>query len=731
MEALVTFSDGCLQEGNDMKKEKKVAFFVRKSDEALYSTCLESLQALHLPAGYEAELFTLAAGKPYAVQANKALALSDAKYKIYINDDMCLVQPRLFGELLAIFKNTAVGMVGAWGSQSLPVDGNVLSSVYKRGAVYVPAEDGFSELRFGDATGKAADVRCILPSFFATQWDIAWDESYEKQYYAVLAHCRAFEEEGRRIVVPLPKNIWCAYQVKDISFDGSEVDRKKFFTRYHSYIDGTEPKGISTLYACGEGSEIPSWKEFSHPEGIAVGRETHIHKTAMCRLVMSNFAGKPRIIVGDHCEIGAGSTLAAVNRIVLENTVRVAENVHIKDYVYDDRDIGLSFKDRAIIAAESGIQIERGVRIEENVLIRGAVHIGRGSIVRAGSTVESDIPAYCIAEGTPARVVAAFSPKAGKWMPTAGEKALERVRAEREKTPPLLTVAFITYNRSEYLKKSLRCVLQQLGNDELAEVLVSDNVSTDDTKAFVQKMQKTYRNLRYHCNEENIGAEGNIHRAIQESKGEYVLVAGDDDYFADGALLFLLSNIVQYRGSALFFLGNNFDSYDVQRGSGCAEYIASVGFFVTWISGIVLQRTLYDLIENPQKYDDTHIPQVYLQIEILKRNPKFVVLYGTFILKASGDRAPAGVNFAEVFIKHYLDMLQFEAKIPQELLSAEKKRLMENHVYPWLARIRGEHIDVSLDGFFDIVEAYYKDEPYYEDVLATLNGIVQITGSEM
>ena len=581
---------------------------------------MESLQALHLPAGYEAELFTLTAGKPYAVQANKALTLSDAKYKIYINDDMCLVQPRFFGELLAIFKNAAVGMIGAWGSQSLPVDGNVLSSVYKRGAVYVPAEDGFSELRFGDATGKAADVRCILPSFFATQWDISWDESYEKQYYAVLAHCRAFEEEGGRIVVPLTKNIWCAYQVKDISFDGSEADRKKFFTRYHSYIDGTEPKGISTLYACGEGSEIPSWKEFSHPEGIAVGGETHIHKTALCRLVMPNFVGKPRIIVGDRCEIGAGSTLAAVNRIV-----------------------------------------------------------------RAGSTVEADIPAYCIAEGSPARVVAAFSPKAGKWLPTAREKALERVRAEREKTPPLLTVAFITYNRSEYLKKSLRCVLQQIGNDELAEVLVSDNVSTDDTKAFVQKMQKTYRNLRYHCNEENIGAEGNIHRAIQESKGEYVLVADDDDYFADGALLFLLSNIVRYRGSALFFLGNNFDSYDVQRGSGCVEYIASVGFFVTWISGIVLQRTLYDLVENPQKYDDTHIPQVYLQIEILKRNPKFVVLYGTFILRASGDRAPAGVNFAEVFIKHYLDMLQFEAKIPQELLSAEKKRLMENHVYPWLA----------------------------------------------
>ena len=97
MEALVNHGDGRLQEGHGMKKEKKVAFFVRKSDEALYRTCLESLQALHLPVGYEAELFTLTAGKPYAVQANKALALSDAKYKIYINDDMCLVQPRFFG----------------------------------------------------------------------------------------------------------------------------------------------------------------------------------------------------------------------------------------------------------------------------------------------------------------------------------------------------------------------------------------------------------------------------------------------------------------------------------------------------------------------------------------------------------------------------------------------------------------------------------------------------------
>ena len=130
-----------------MKNEKKFAFLVRKSNEALYDSCLKSLQSLRLPAGYEAELFTLTAEAPYAVQANKALALSDAKYKIYINDDLRLVYAHLLEDLPAIFENESIGMVGALGSRSLPTDGNVLGADDKQGAVYVPAKTRLSELR--------------------------------------------------------------------------------------------------------------------------------------------------------------------------------------------------------------------------------------------------------------------------------------------------------------------------------------------------------------------------------------------------------------------------------------------------------------------------------------------------------------------------------------------------------------------------------------------------------
>jgi len=716
--------------GRPLPKEKKIAVLLHKSRERRYEICMESLRNMNWPDGYEAELFVITQDRPYAVQVNEIMTAADAKYKIYINDDLCLVHPQMIEEMLNLFQDDSIGMIGILGSTSLPVSGSVMDSPYKSGAVYIPSEKDLSELRFNE-TSEAADVRFLLPSLFATQRDVPWDEAYEKQYYAVLAYCRGMEESGVRIVVPHPQEIWCTYQEKSIAFDANEADRKTYFSRHHPYLDGTEPKEKNTLYACGEESEVPSWQKFTHPESVSVGKGTQIHETALCRLAAENFAGKPRIVIGDHAAIGAGSTITAAQYIELENAVSIAENVHIKDYRLDESGVGLSPADRELVVEGSGVHIERGARLEENVLVKGGVRIGRGSIVRAGSCVQSDIPAYCIAEGSPAQVTAVFSPKAGKWLPAAGDKARKKLLAEREKTPPLLTFAFITYNRSQYLKKSLRCVLRQIGNDALAEILVSDNASTDDTRTFVEEMQKTYKNLRYHCNEKNVGAEGNIHRAIRESKGEYVLVAGDDDYFVDGSLHALITNIVRYRGVALFYLGNNFGVYEIQRGSGFAEYISYVSCFVTWLSGIVMRRALYASIKDPQKYDDTRIPQVYLQIEMLKRQPNFVVLYGTFISNESGDRETVGLNFAQVFIRNYLDLLKSEAELSPELLSVEKRRLMEKHVYLWLLKTKEKLADNFFDKFFDVVEMYYKDEPYYAEVAATLRKIVQIGASEV
>ena len=724
-------SDGVAQKrGNGAGSVQKIVALVRKTDEVRYALCVESLRAAGLPADCALDIFPLPADRPYAKQVNEILSRTTAKVKIFINDEICLTSPLAIEQMLEIFRKENIGMVGFMGSRSLPVSGNLLEAPDVWGGVHMPMKGSLEEIRFGKAAAHefTTGVRFLCPSFFATQVDIPWDEDYDKQYYAVLAHCRAMEEGGQKMVVPLPREIWCAYQMENISFDSAEGDRRRYFAAYHSSLDDALSSGTRlALYACGKDAQVEGWQSFSHPEGIAVGARTKLHKTVLCRLLADNFVGEPRISVGDDCTIDAYSTLSAHNRIVLENLVTVGANVQIRDCAFAEEDLGLAAEDREFLEHERGIHIGCAAEIGANVVIEGAVQIGCGARIRAGSVVKSDVPAYCIAEGNPARVVKAFSSYEGKWLETPDEASLARVLEARDKTGPLLSYAFITYNRSRYLRKSLKSVLQQVGNDPLVEVLVSDNASTDETRSLVEEQQKRFKNLRYHCNETNVGAEGNIHCAMRASRGEYVIVAGDDDYILDGVLRSVLSAIVKHRGVALFCLKKEAVPRWVRRGTGILEYISYVGFLMTWISGIIMRRDLYLSVEEPQKDDDTRIPQVYLQMEMLKQNPEFAVLYGRVLAEGSGERMASGFNFGEVFIKNYLDILM-SAGIPAYLLSQEKKRLAEDMIYDRLQKITKYHYDLPLDGIFDIMHEYYGEEPYYEEVVAKMKEILQEAG---
>ena len=319
-----------------------------------------------------------------------------------------------------------------------------------------------------------------------------------------------------------------------------------------------------------------------------------------------------------------------------------------------------------------------------------------------------------------------ISSEAVDYASDAGLRIVYGLDAPELVFPPkiLLTIAFITYNRRHYLAESLPRVLAQVKDEASIEVLVSDNASTDDTRAFVQEMQKMYKDLRYHCNEKNVGAEGNGHRARQASRGEYVLIAGDDDYFCDGALHVLLNTIRKNRGDALFYMAQSPTPVQVHRGAGALEYIAKLGYAMTWLTAIVMRRDLYLGVKEPQKYDDTLLPQVYLQMEILKQKADFTIIEGSFFDQGTGDHKPFGYNFAKVFIKNYLDILTACVDLPPEQMTMEKKRLMERMILPWCRKIKTEKIDLSLEGLFDIVRDYYGKEPYYAQVVSALEEVV-------
>ena len=113
-----------------------------------------------------------------------------------------------------------------------------------------------------------------------------------------------------------------------------------------------------------------------------------------------------RIIIGNNVSM-SGITLYSFTSIIIGDNVLVGANTKIIDSDFHpidpkDRLVNPDDKEKTI---SKEIVIDNNVFIGCNVLILKGVHIGKNSVIGAGSVVTKNIPENCIAVGNPAKVV--------------------------------------------------------------------------------------------------------------------------------------------------------------------------------------------------------------------------------------------------------------------------------------------------------------------------------------
>jgi hypothetical protein len=96
-----------------------------------------------------------------------------------------------------------------------------------------------------------------------------------------------------------------------------------------------------------------------------------------------------------------------------------------------------------------------------------------------------------------------------------------------EQRPPLVSIGIPVYNGEAYLADAIASVLAQTMGD--LEVVVSDNASTDGTRAIVEQFARADARVRYCRNETNLGAAPNYNRAFALSRGRYFKWLAHDD----------------------------------------------------------------------------------------------------------------------------------------------------------------------------------------------------------
>lgn len=104
---------------------------------------------------------------------------------------------------------------------------------------------------------------------------------------------------------------------------------------------------------------------------------------------------------------------------------------------------------------------------------------------------------------------------------------------------PLVSIAIATYNRGHLIGRTLESLLRQSVGD--FEIIISDDASSDGTPDLCTSLARAEPRIRYRRNDSRLGLGGNCSRVLAMTRGEFVVLAGDDDLYEPAFLERLLA----------------------------------------------------------------------------------------------------------------------------------------------------------------------------------------------
>ncbi|WP_196604809.1 glycosyltransferase family protein [Pectinatus haikarae] len=223
---------------NQYVNEKKISFIVCTNDERKYSKCLQYIRKIYLPKNYEWEIIPVHGASSIASGYNSAMKISDAKYKVYLHNDVYIINHNMIYDMLRLFKfHSKLGLIGVAGTKLLPTNCVWGAGADKYGKVYhyLPDED---KVLFTDFTnnvkmaGAYESVEAVDGILMMTQYDVLWREDiFKGWHYYDLSQCMEFIKLGYEIGIPNMGEPWCIHE-SGINLAGYKDAQKIFIKEY-------------------------------------------------------------------------------------------------------------------------------------------------------------------------------------------------------------------------------------------------------------------------------------------------------------------------------------------------------------------------------------------------------------------------------------------------------------------------------------------------------------------
>lgn len=170
----------------------------------------------------------------------------------------------------------------------------------------------------------------------------------------------------------------------------------------------------------GRMSSVLKPRMLTNPMFVEIGDNVGIGRYSRIEVIVSEIPSPaPVLRIGDWTHIEEYFHVAASNLVEIGKSVLIASRVYITDHNHRFTDIDTPIRSQGI-ESKGPVIIGDNAWLGEGCAILPGVKIGRNAVVGANAVVTSDVPAYCVVAGIPARVIKRYDFDLNDWVRDSG-----------------------------------------------------------------------------------------------------------------------------------------------------------------------------------------------------------------------------------------------------------------------------------------------------------------------
>ena len=291
--------------------------------------------------------------------------------------------------------------------------------------------------------------------------------------------------------------------------------------------------------------------------------------------------------------------------------------------------------------------------------------------------------------------------------------------------PYLISICIPTFNRSDILYQNLPRLLSLQAFDHEVELVISDNASTDNTKAAIEQLKAEFsdKNISYYRNDENI-RDRNFLLALSRGKGHYLKLLNDYTSFSNDDLIYMKEKVRVHqndRDFCLFFfdkikhIPKNTAEIEIRNVDELVQVLSNK---MTWISNFGCFSNQLDTLYQFQERSKLMILQMMWILHLVSQAKRTLLVNITSyqgIRIKDKFRVPYNL-FTPHVVNYYLILNEYVqcGLISPSTIKKDKSKVLHDYVGAQIKNYLFAPQDQSFDlsGSWHIIWTHFRHNPY-------------------